>query len=940
MNPERSQPVEGHAIRSGRRKYRHLPPSRQLDSEGEGQARRLKWLAVLIIGVVGLAAILAAAWVDLQWSIAESVYSAKAGLDWFGITFYHDYTFLAAGLFALLLVNPRPRRSDLWRLWTVAYRLVRPYEAGENKPGEEVNVWLWALWQVTKWAIGFYSFVTFDGFLILGPVMNPITMMAMGLGSWADLPRVLALPLAPASGSGLVGLMPALTVQYGVLSYIVSAVLLVAAIRVLIRLLADLGLRRSAIWARDILALLALILFEVIVGAPYWLMNVATPYVYGMVWAALLLSLLGAVFFSKREVQGPRLNLFKVAAAAIAILLVGQVAVGAFYYFNWNNNYLAYQWYPQTQKQITVTRWAAGLDSIHVENITNLPTSNPTTTLDLVRQWDQQAAAVINTKEIGAYNWMGLASSEIVFYNGTEYWVSPTAPVFPSTDWISEHLIYTHAAKVLVVNTHNGSVVPTTSAFGISSEPPIYYGEGPGFSQSVYVHVPGYDEIQNASYSGAPDYVLNGWQKPMWFTFAEGQLGFAFSGQSIDMLWNRNIFSRVGDILIPGLTMDPSAYIVSDGRNLYYAVQVYIDYPLQSGFSASPYLRFFGVVLVNIQDGAMQGYTVSNLLGTNSSDFLTSFYQNYYSSWSSPPAWLVPQLRYPEQLLGSPSVAGQLDYDFVYHVSDPFVFRSGTQFYERAGNSTVQYIPFAVGNSTYFVGLQLVQYQGVVSKNLGALYVAYGGDRLGRIYLYQNPSQSALIIGPAAAENALTTNQQVRTQLTLLPNYRFGSYLLYSVGGVLTYFVAIYTNPGTAGVVTQLPFMTAINPSTGAVGVGSDATAAFTSLGESIPTNTTAPTKEAAVRQIDSLVASAGYQLVNATSVNPTVWVNVATVSLSALGTNQTVSRVAALLQDYGPGSVGNTVYAWTDSSGNLNFGVIRFSAPGVTELFYVTIEP
>jgi len=537
---------------------------------------------------------------------------------------------------------------------------------------------------------------------------------------------------------------------------------------------------------------------------------------------------------------------------------------------------------------------------------------------------------------------MGLASSEIVFYDGTEYWVSPTTPVFPSTDWISEHLIYTHAAKVLVINTHNGSVIPTTNAFGISSEPPIYYGEGAGFSGSVYVHVPGYDEVQNVSYAGAPDYVLSGWQKSMWFTFAEGQLGFAFSGQSIDMLWNRNIFARVGDILISGLTMDPSAYVVSDGKNLYYAVQVYIDYPLQSGFAASPYLRFFGVVLVNIADGSMQGYTVSNLLspnGLNSTDFITKFYQNYYPSWGPPPSWLVPQLRYPEQLLGSPTFPGQLDYDFVYHVSDPFVFRSGTQFYERAGNSTVQYIPFAVGNSTYFVGLQLVQYQGVVSKNLGALYVAYGGDKLGQIDLYQNPSQSALIIGPTAAENALTTNQQVRTQLTLLPNYRFGSYLLYSVGGQLTYFVAVYTNPGTSGVVTQLPFMTAVSPATGKVGVGPNAAAAYASLGVSNATAVAAPTMDAVVHQIDSLIASKGYSLVNATSVNPTVWVNVGSVSLSTAGANQTIAQVSGLLQNYGPGSAGNAVYAWTDSSGNLNFGVIRVPAAGVSELFYVTIK-
>ena len=271
-------------------------------------------------------------------------------------------------------------------------------------------------------------------------------------------------------------------------------------------------------------------------------------------------------------------------------------------------------------------------------------------------------------------------------------------------------------------------------------------------------------------------------------------------------------------------------------------------------------------------------------------------------------------------------------------MNDPFVFRSGTQFYERTADSTVQYIPFAVGNKTYFVGLQLVQYQGVVSKNLGALYVAYGGDRLGQIYLYQNPSTSSVIIGPAAAENALSTNQEMRTQETLLPNYRLGTYLLYSVGGQLTYFIAVYTNPGSSGVVTQLPFMTAVNPSTGAVGIGSDATTAFNSLGIS---NVTVPTLtfDAVVRQIDSLVTSRGYALVNATSVNPTVWVNVGSISLGAAGANRTVATVAALLQNYGPGSAGNTVYTWVDSTGSLNYGVIRVPTPGVGELYYVTIR-
>jgi uncharacterized membrane protein (UPF0182 family) len=548
------------------------------------------------------------------------------------------------------------------------------------------------------------------------------------------------------------------------------------------------------------------------------------------------------------------------------------------------------------------------------------------------------------TKEIGAYNWMGLASSEIVFLNNTEYWVSPTTPTFPSSDWISEHLIYTHAARVMVINTHTGAEVPTPQAFSVESEPLIYYGEPTtagvgGFDGNVYVHIPGYDEVQNVSYSGEADYTLTGWQKTMWFIFAEGQFGFAFSSYPIDMLWNRNIFNRVESILIPGLSMDPAAYLASDGKNIYYVVQIYVDYPLQSGFSASPYLRFFGVVLVNVYDGTLQGYTVSNLIGSNSSDFLTEFYSNYYSSWQKAPSWLEPQLRYPEMLLGTPEVQGQLDYDFLYHVSDPFIWRSGSEFYERPSGNTLQYIPWAIGEKTYFVGMQLAHFKSASSKNLAGMYIAYGGDRLGQIDLFQNPSLSTTFIGPAAAENALTTNSEVRTQLTLLPNYRIGSYLLYSVAGSLDYFVAVYTNPGSAGVVTQLPFMTAIDPTTGNVSLGTDAAAAYYNLIGINQTPTTSNNTNALINEIASRASSMNYTIVNATSVNPTVWIQTSTISLSATGLNQTVEDIVSFLNTYGSGSVANTVYEWMDSSG-INVGVIKIRGSTIIELYYITITP
>ena len=73
-------------------------------------------LQIILIIVIIVVAVLTALWTDLQFSVATQVYSQKAGLNWFEITFYHNYTFIAAALFALLLINPLAGHSDLWRL--------------------------------------------------------------------------------------------------------------------------------------------------------------------------------------------------------------------------------------------------------------------------------------------------------------------------------------------------------------------------------------------------------------------------------------------------------------------------------------------------------------------------------------------------------------------------------------------------------------------------------------------------------------------------------------------------------------------------------------------------------------------------------------------------------------------------------------------------------
>ncbi len=239
------------------------------------------------------------AWTYLEWSIFQHMYSLKAGLNWFQIVFYHNYTFIAAALFSLLLINPKVGHSDLWRLVSTFLRgslmVRRPREFEGEAPAYEPmrlpkpGKWMWFLWQVIKWSAGFAYFVLTGGLVYLGNVMNPIMMASMGLGDWSKVLRVFSLPLFPASGTELVSLMPTMEIQYRVLYIVVWAFLSIVAIRMMLRLLANLGVRTSDVWLRNFFIFAAAIILSFIIGVPYWLMNVSTPFAMarcGLWWRA------------------------------------------------------------------------------------------------------------------------------------------------------------------------------------------------------------------------------------------------------------------------------------------------------------------------------------------------------------------------------------------------------------------------------------------------------------------------------------------------------------------------------------------------------------------------------------------------------------------------------------------------------------------------------
>ncbi|MGH2639356.1 MAG: hypothetical protein ACRDF4_08770, partial [Rhabdochlamydiaceae bacterium] len=690
-------------------------------------------------------------------------------------------------------------------------------------------------------------------------------------------------------------------------------------------------------------------------------------YEWGAVVTILVAFVILAIFFhlrSSRETiplaQRRRIGVIVAAVIIVGVLLIN---LGAFSYYtlNFNNNYVNYLWSPQVSKQVAVSSWAAGTNNVTTAGISQIPSGNATTTLSLIRNWDMNSSETQSQNQIGV-NWLKLNSPSIVYVKGQEYWVATTTFQYPdATDWVAVHLIYTHSSKVIVMNTHTGSFVNVTQAFGIPSQPLMYYGQdnvnqAPGFSNDVYVRETSSSlEIENVTYSGGADYNLCGAQRSLWF-LEQGQFGYAFSPPQncIAMLHDREVFQRVQNVLISGLVEDGATYLVTDGTNLYFAIQVYINYPLHSGFTNVPntdiqsYMRFFGVVLVNIANGNMQGYTVAG-----NDNFLSSFYKQYYPSWGAVPSWLQPQLRYPEQLLGNQQTAGQLDADFINHVgnttNDASQFRSGSNFYERPLDTQVLYIPFVLGNSVSFSAVQLVEYSSSPGKNLAGLYVIYGGDQLGQMYLYKTNATgigSVPLLGPTAAESEFKTDIATTTEVTLT-GATIGNILLYPVQGHLYYFIPAYIRQtsGTS-VVEKNPFVDLIDAFNSSAPVRLIYTNSslinnygFTGVGP-IFTNATIRTQ-----YVDNLFASKGIGLSNGTVTNVNIIDNLGSTKFQTGAEN---SSATAFVQNFIGSYVlnssvthntiaFNSVFYWVPSAGTINFGFV-ISSQGVTKLYYISV--
>jgi hypothetical protein len=936
--------------------------------------RILPWIVLaILLTIVGLYA--ASIW--LNWTILETMYNQKADLDWFGINFYGGLTFVVAAILALFFINPFPRRSDLFESFNaligLQYRQA-PYGGyGSGAPQRRVRPMyirpsklLWGFWQFLKWTILFALFSLYNGFPGFGNLTIVVDMALKGYGSWSLVPRVATLPLNPGSAQEIISLVPTMEIQYQILVYIALVLMVVIALRFFLKFIRDVVIRAGDKWLRDIFVALSAVVFSVFIGIPYWGMDITIPYEWGAVTTVLVSFVVLSVFFQIRSsketiplAQRRRTGLI-IATLIIILLLLLNIGAFAYYRFNFNNNYIAYQWNPLVSKQVVVGSWAAGIQNVTYTDISHIPSGNASTTLSLIRNWDSNSSYTQSQNELGV-NWLQTDQPSIVYVYGQEYWVTPTTFSYPDpNDWIGVHLIYTHSSKIIVMNTHTGDFVNVTQAFKIPTQPLMYYGEDlnpeePGFANDVYVHAGSVQEIENVSYSGPSDYTLCGAQRALWF-LEQGQLGYAFSPPQncIQMLHDREVFQRVQNVLIGGLVEDGSTYLVTDssqkgGDSLYFAIQVYVDYPLHTGFANVPgsqlqdYLRFFGVVLVNVATGQMQGYTVAG-----NDNFLTSFYKQYYPTWGPVPSWLQPQLRYPEQLLGNQNYLGQLDADFIFHVNTPSLFRSGSDFFERPTNTEVLYIPFVTGNNVSFDAVQLVEFQGSTGKNLAGLYVISGGDQLGQMTLYQANSTvvgSVPLLGPTAALNAFSTDYATHQAVTLTQATP-GNILLYPVNGHLYYFIPAYIHQSSGtSVIERNPFVDVIDGENSSAPVhliqtNSSEIQTYGLTSGPVFTNSTLR-----AHYINGLFTSHGVLLANSTVTNVNIVDDLGTTTYQTDGENSTATGfVNNFVSSYVTNSsvtenniAFGSVFYWTPSPGTMNYGFV-VSNLGVTKLYYISV--
>jgi hypothetical protein len=492
---------------------------------------------------------------------------------------------------------------------------------------------------------------------------------------------------------------------------------------------------------------------------------------------------------------------FALVAGFLIVIVIALPLIQGFYYGIQmdGDRYIDWKFNLQTTKEIEITNWAAGLSDFEVKSLDEL-TVNTTPeseveSLTTVRQWDQTASYLRMRNQIGT-NWMELADSDIVYLKGHEYWLAPlTFDVGATwTSFINQRILYTHPEGMVSLDAFSGELVADDNLVALlnrTEDINFYYGEGNGFHDSVFVNVPNFQEVGNATFGGTPDYTLSGFES-FFYILSMGPDAWSYISRDMDMLLERDVVSRVESILLQGLNVDDDPYIVVDPNgNLFYAVSVFIDYQLATGYAHENYMRFMGVALVDIENGDIEFFESP---ATEEGLFLDNTYKSYYD-WQEMPAWLQSQLKWPEDLYER-----QLDVAYFFHVNDGEQWSTGVDFHQDPVDSDTRYVIMNIEGVERFVAYHNSEFRFAEAHNLAGVYIMGCGDTdFGRFTFYKAGEDGySNWLGPNAAIQAFETNDVVRTQLQLWGAHRYGNRLLYHLGGELFFVIPVFLEVETS----------------------------------------------------------------------------------------------------------------------------------------------
>jgi len=487
---------------------------------------------------------------------------------------------------------------------------------------------------------------------------------------------------------------------------------------------------------------------------------------------------------------------------------------------------------PFIENNINLTRYAFGLDKIaasQFEPATSISLDDwedNTSVLENVRLWDWRALekSFAQLQELRYYYQIGEIDIDRYLIDGklkqvavAAREVSPVRLAESANTWINRHLVFTHGYGMVVSSIHETTDqglpnlwlrdLPPKGSL-ILNRPEIYFGEKT--NDYVIVHTkqkeldfPSGENNIFTSYTGEGGIKMGSFWQKLLFALRFRSSKFIFStdiGSQAKIMYYRNIKQRVEKIA-PFLRLDPDPYAVIENGRIYWLMDAYTvsdRFPYSQPIAGvGNYIRGSFKITVDAYTGEVNVYLYDN------SDPIGKAYQKVFPTLikdsDSFPDFLVPHLRYPEQLF-----LAQAKILEIYHMTNPEVFFNKEDIWEfpeeMYQGTTVYMEPYY--SMVRFPGEKQAEFVLMLPftpKNKHNMVSWLAGrsdpDNYGQLVLYRFP-KDRIIFGPMQIEARINQDPEISKLLSLWnqqgSSVQRGNHLVLPLNDSLLYVEPIY----------------------------------------------------------------------------------------------------------------------------------------------------